>query len=81
MLNLNEGSRPGKPHKVKSDTLGKTSASNPDTPVYFLGVYHHLHCVNDYLFTIKCSLRIAPSENTSDTNSTYWLTFTETYEL
>ncbi|XP_031147214.1 interleukin-21 receptor isoform X2 [Sander lucioperca] len=37
------------------------------------------HCVNDYLFTIKCSLSIAPSENCSDSKSCYWLTFTDVY--
>ncbi|XP_076616710.1 interleukin-21 receptor [Chaetodon auriga] len=42
---------------------------------------HNLLCVNDYLFTINCSLRIAPPENRSDNSSSYWLTFTETYEL
>ncbi|XP_070783737.1 interleukin-21 receptor [Enoplosus armatus] len=47
-------------------------------PVTDMG--HNLHCVNDYLFTINCSLSIAPSENASDSNSSYWLTFTETYE-
>lgn len=48
---------------------------NPTT-----GVNHNLRCVSDYLFTINCSLSIAPSENCSDSNSSYWLTFTETYE-
>ncbi|XP_031699622.1 interleukin-21 receptor [Anarrhichthys ocellatus] len=48
------------------------------TPV--TGVDHHLHCVNDYLYTINCSLSIATSENYSDSNSSYWLTFIETYE-
>ncbi|XP_042253551.1 interleukin-21 receptor [Thunnus maccoyii] len=36
-------------------------------------VDHHLHCVNDYLTNISCSLTIAPSEKTSDSNSSYWL--------
>lgn len=40
------------------------------------GLNQNLRCLTDYLFTINCSLRITPSENTS-----YWLTFTETYEL
>ncbi|XP_042363867.1 interleukin-21 receptor [Plectropomus leopardus] len=40
------------------------------------GVDHKLDCVNDYLSTINCSLRITPSEN----NSTYWLTITEILE-
>ncbi|KAE8284357.1 Interleukin-9 receptor [Larimichthys crocea] len=44
------------------------------------GVHHNLHCVNDYLFTINCSLVIAPSENSSDSSSSYWLTIMETYE-
>ncbi|XP_070707702.1 interleukin-21 receptor [Pempheris klunzingeri] len=44
------------------------------------GLDHDLHCVNDFLFTINCSLRIAPSENTSDSNSSYWLTIMETFE-
>ncbi|XP_018537283.1 interleukin-21 receptor [Lates calcarifer] len=37
-------------------------------------------CVNDYLFTINCTLRIAPSLNTSRSNSSYWLTVTHTFE-
>lgn len=42
------------------------------------GVNHKLHCVNDYLFTINCSVSIAQPENT---NCSYWLTFIETVEL
>ncbi|XP_030256963.1 interleukin-21 receptor [Sparus aurata] len=49
---------------------------NPTT-----GVNHKLHCLNNYLFTINCSLSIAPSENTSDSDGSYWLTFTDTYDL
>ncbi|XP_071318645.1 interleukin-21 receptor [Trachinotus anak] len=37
---------------------------------------HGLRCVNDYLSTINCTLSIVPTENTSDSNSSYWLTFT-----
>ncbi|XP_049419413.1 interleukin-21 receptor [Epinephelus fuscoguttatus] len=48
---------------------------NPTT-----GVDHDLHCVNDYLFTINCTLSIAPSEDPSDSNSSYWLTFTEAFD-
>uniref|UniRef100_A0A3Q0SXW9 Fibronectin type-III domain-containing protein n=1 Tax=Amphilophus citrinellus TaxID=61819 RepID=A0A3Q0SXW9_AMPCI len=48
------------------------------TPV--TGADYNVHCVNDYLFTVNCSLRIAPSENTSNSNSSYWLSFTETME-
>ncbi|XP_030611143.1 interleukin-21 receptor [Archocentrus centrarchus] len=48
------------------------------TPV--TGADYNVHCVNDYLFTVNCSLRIAPSENTSNSNSSYWLSFTETVE-
>ncbi|XP_072229116.1 interleukin-21 receptor [Leuresthes tenuis] len=40
----------------------------------------HLHCVNDFLFTINCSLNMAPSENASFGNGSRWLTFTETFE-
>ncbi|KAM4524796.1 interleukin-21 receptor [Odontesthes bonariensis] len=40
----------------------------------------HLHCVNDFLFTINCSLNMTPSENTSFGNSSHWLTFNETFE-
>ncbi|XP_051273984.1 interleukin-21 receptor [Dicentrarchus labrax] len=40
------------------------------------GVDYNLHCVNDYLYTINCSLSIAPSGNTSDTNGFYWLNLT-----
>ncbi|XP_038591024.1 interleukin-21 receptor isoform X2 [Micropterus salmoides] len=42
------------------------------------GVDPILHCVNDYLFTINCSLSVAG--NTSDSNSSYWLTFIKTTE-
>ncbi|KAI3365623.1 hypothetical protein L3Q82_010712 [Scortum barcoo] len=45
------------------------------------GTDHHLRCVNNFVFTINCSLRLAPSENTSDSNGSYWLTITETHEL
>lgn len=48
---------------------------NPTT-----GGNRKLHCVNDYLFTINCSVSITPSENTLD-KSSYWLTLTETHEL
>ncbi|XP_035002137.2 interleukin-21 receptor [Hippoglossus stenolepis] len=41
---------------------------------------HDLHCVNDYLFTVNCTLSLKPSENTSGSNSSYWLDFTETFE-
>lgn len=41
------------------------------------GVDHNLRCVNDYLFTINCSLSIAPSEDPSESSS-YWLIFTDT---
>ncbi|XP_054455449.1 interleukin-21 receptor [Anoplopoma fimbria] len=44
------------------------------------GVDHDIHCVNDYLFTINCSLRIATSPNYSGSNRSYWLTFVETFE-
>eukprot|EP00064_Thunnus_orientalis_P001340 superscaffoldBa00000091_g1343 len=46
-------------------------------------VDHHLHCVNDYLSNISCSLTIAPSEKTSDSNSSYWLkiSYTETQDF
>ncbi|XP_028423239.1 interleukin-21 receptor isoform X1 [Perca flavescens] len=44
------------------------------------GVDHDLRCVNDYLFTINCSLSIAPSENCLDSNSCYWLTFKSRYK-
>ncbi|XP_041818851.1 interleukin-21 receptor [Chelmon rostratus] len=40
---------------------------------------HKLRCENDYLFTINCSLRIPPPEDTSDSIGSYWLTFTEAY--
>ncbi|KAG7507825.1 interleukin-21 receptor-like [Solea senegalensis] len=38
----------------------------------------NLQCVNDYLFTINCTVSITPSENSS--SSVYWLTITETHE-
>ncbi|XP_069011926.1 interleukin-21 receptor [Embiotoca jacksoni] len=44
------------------------------------GAKHNLHCVNDYLLTVNCSLSIPPSGNTSNSNSSYWLTFTEIFE-
>ncbi|XP_014265244.2 interleukin-21 receptor [Maylandia zebra] len=46
------------------------------------GADYNLHCVNDYLTTVYCSLNITPSENTSNSNSSYWLIFTdfETYK-
>ncbi|KAM7370957.1 hypothetical protein PAMP_010464 [Pampus punctatissimus] len=40
------------------------------------GVGHSLHCVNDYLFTINCSLNVSPSENTSS-----WLSFLDILEM
>ncbi|KAM7381827.1 hypothetical protein PAMA_012607 [Pampus argenteus] len=40
------------------------------------GVAHSLHCVNDYLLTINCSLSLSPSENTS-----FWLSFYDTFEM
>nr|XP_040031982.1 interleukin-21 receptor isoform X1 [Gasterosteus aculeatus aculeatus] len=39
-------------------------------------VYRNLQCVNDYLFTINCSLSIVQP----DGRSRYWLTFTETHD-
>ncbi|XP_034716867.1 interleukin-21 receptor isoform X1 [Etheostoma cragini] len=51
---------------------------NPITGYVSASVDHNIHCVNDYLFTINCSLSIAPSENSSDSNC-YWLTFIHTY--
>ncbi|KAF7204579.1 interleukin-21 receptor [Nothobranchius furzeri] len=42
----------------------------------FSGFDHHLHCVNDYLLTLNCSLKIEPSRNAS-----YWLTIKEKYTL
>ncbi|KAM8730719.1 interleukin-21 receptor [Acanthopagrus schlegelii] len=50
---------------------------NPTTVLE--GVNHELHCSNNYLFTINCSLSIA-SEISSDSDGSYWLTFTETYD-
>ncbi|XP_008301924.1 interleukin-21 receptor [Stegastes partitus] len=44
------------------------------------GADHDLHCVTDYLLTINCTLNIAPSGNTSDSNGSYWLTCRETFE-
>ncbi|XP_056222561.1 interleukin-21 receptor [Seriola aureovittata] len=41
---------------------------------------HSLHCVNDYLSTINCTLSFAPTENTSDSESSYWLTLTRKTE-
>uniref|UniRef100_A0A147AAU8 Interleukin 21 receptor n=1 Tax=Fundulus heteroclitus TaxID=8078 RepID=A0A147AAU8_FUNHE len=38
----------------------------------------HLECVNDYLFTINCSLSVTPSVNASVSNRTFWLTLTDT---
>ncbi|KAM6897504.1 interleukin-21 receptor [Xenentodon cancila] len=43
------------------------------------GVDHHLQCVNDYLFTVNCSLKISAPENTSLSNNSYWLTFTDLF--
>lgn len=37
------------------------------------GVNHDLRCVNDYLFTVNCSLSITPSV----VNSSYWLEFVD----
>lgn len=42
----------------------------------FLGTERNLHCVNDYLTTINCSLSLS----TPDGNSFYWLNITETSE-
>ncbi|KAM8836974.1 interleukin-21 receptor [Spinachia spinachia] len=39
-------------------------------------VYHNLQCVNDYLYTINCTLSIQQP----DSRSSYWLTFTEAYD-
>ncbi|XP_022046576.2 interleukin-9 receptor [Acanthochromis polyacanthus] len=47
---------------------------NPTT-----GVDHDLHCVTDYLVTVNCTLNIAPSGNISNSSSSYWLNFTETF--
>ncbi|KAM9336625.1 interleukin-21 receptor [Symphorus nematophorus] len=44
------------------------------------GVDYNLRCVNDYLVTINCSLSFAPSEDTSDNNSSYSLIFQDTTE-
>ncbi|KAF3704544.1 Interleukin-21 receptor [Channa argus] len=41
---------------------------------------HNLHCVTDYLVTINCSLTITPSENTSESNYSYWLTLAQEEE-
>ncbi|CAN9508553.1 unnamed protein product [Ophioblennius macclurei] len=35
-----------------------------------------LHCVNDYLYTVRCTLSIA-----AENDSSYWLNFTETIDL
>lgn len=48
---------------------------NPNT-----GPGHDLRCVNDYLFTVNCSLHITPSDNTSGHSISYWLLFEEIYE-
>lgn len=40
------------------------------------GTERNLHCVNDYLTTINCSLSLS----TPDGNSSYWLNITETSE-
>ncbi|XP_029382919.1 interleukin-21 receptor isoform X2 [Echeneis naucrates] len=37
----------------------------------------NLQCVNDYLSTINCTLRITQTANSSDTNSSYWLIFSK----
>ncbi|KAM4715255.1 interleukin-21 receptor [Anableps anableps] len=34
----------------------------------------HLECVNDYLYTINCSLNVLPAVNTSVRSETFWLT-------
>ncbi|XP_061564220.1 interleukin-21 receptor [Cololabis saira] len=44
------------------------------------GVDHHLHCVNDYLFTVNCSLKISAPQNASQSNNSYWLTFEDIFE-
>ncbi|XP_062234338.1 interleukin-21 receptor [Platichthys flesus] len=41
---------------------------------------HDLHCVNDYLFTVNCTMSLRPSEDTSGSDGSYWLNFTETME-
>ncbi|KAG7226343.1 hypothetical protein INR49_013754 [Caranx melampygus] len=41
---------------------------------------HGLHCVNDYLSTINCTLSIAPAENTSHSSRPYWLALTQKME-
>ncbi|XP_060951434.1 interleukin-21 receptor [Limanda limanda] len=41
---------------------------------------HDLHCVNDYLFTVNCTMSLKPYEDTSGSVSSYWLNFTETLE-
>ncbi|XP_034563334.1 interleukin-9 receptor isoform X2 [Notolabrus celidotus] len=43
-------------------------------------VNHNLQCVSDYESLINCSLNIAPSPNSSESNSSYWLTVMETDE-
>ncbi|XP_041829488.1 interleukin-21 receptor [Melanotaenia boesemani] len=43
------------------------------------GVDGNLHCFNDYLYTVNCSLKITP-ENNSACNNSYRLTFTETQD-
>ncbi|CAJ1080848.1 interleukin-21 receptor isoform X1 [Xyrichtys novacula] len=43
-------------------------------------VNNNLHCVSDYVSIINCSLNNEPSPNSSDSNSTYWLTVVETYQ-
>ncbi|XP_024862185.1 interleukin-21 receptor isoform X1 [Kryptolebias marmoratus] len=40
----------------------------------------NLQCVNDYLYTINCTLDIAPPEDASVSSRSYWLTITDLYE-
>nr|XP_057918632.1 interleukin-21 receptor [Doryrhamphus excisus] len=38
-----------------------------------------LRCVNDFMFTINCSLSLTPPDFTTDQQPSYWLTFSHKY--
>ncbi|XP_076025735.1 interleukin-21 receptor isoform X2 [Genypterus blacodes] len=55
---------------VSSSTTGSLSGNSAIT-----AVVHDLHCVNDYVSTISCSLSLEPPHNSTHNSTSYWLSF------